>query len=42
MKRIEINHLKIDRLRKIQNNENTSEIDIEISEAKKSLSYVIC
>ena len=42
MKRVEINQLRIDRLKMIQSNENTQEIDIEIKEAKLSLSSVIC
>ena len=42
MKRIKLHHLKMDRLRKIQNNKNTSKIDIKICEANKSLSSVIC
>ena len=42
LRKVEINHLRISRLIKIQNHENTEEIDNEIFEAKKSLSSVIC
>ena len=42
VKKVNINDLKIERLRKIQKMEDTREIDIDIKNAKESLSVIIC